>query len=76
MRSSSPVIGNPRIGRSDMMIRAVVHFMEAASKKLWRAAGFSKLLVALSRGTNRNLTLARICEDRRNLCVPAVAGHN
>ena len=33
MRSSSEVLGNPCDGRSGMVFRAVVHFMEAASKK-------------------------------------------
>ena len=32
MRSSSVVLGNPGDGRSGIMFRAVVHFMEAASK--------------------------------------------
>ena len=50
MRSNSAVIGKARNGRSGMVIRAVVHFMEAASKKCWSAAGFCKLLVALSLG--------------------------
>ena len=57
-----------------MVFRAVVHFMEAASKKYWSAAGFCKLLAALSRGANKGLTPARTCQDRRKLFVPAVAG--
>ena len=48
--------------------------MEAASKKCLSAAGFCKLLATLSRGTNRGLTPARTCQDRRKLFVPAVAG--
>ena len=48
--------------------------MEAACKKCWSAAGFCKLLATLSRGTNRGLTPARTCQDRRKLFVPAVAG--
>ena len=34
MRSSSAVVGNPGDGRSGMMFRAIVHFMEAASKNV------------------------------------------
>ena len=74
MRSSSAVLGNPGDGRSGIMFRAVVHFMEAASKNFWSTAGFCKLLATLSRGTNRALTPARTCQDRRKLFVPAVAG--
>ena len=48
--------------------------MEAACKKCWSAACFCKLLATLSRGTNRGLTPARTCQDRRKLFVPAVAG--
>ena len=48
--------------------------MEAASKKCRSAAGCCKLLEALSRGTNRGVTPARTCQDRRKLFVPAVAG--
>ena len=33
MRSNSAVLGNPGDGRSGMVFCAVVHFMEAASKK-------------------------------------------
>ena len=32
MRSSSAVLGNPGDDRSGILFRAVVHFMEAASK--------------------------------------------
>ena len=32
------------------------------------------LLATLSRGTNRGLTPAKTCQDRRKLFVPAVAG--
>ena len=74
MRSSSAVLGNPGDGRSGMKFHAVVHFMEAASKKCLSAAGFCKLLATLSRRTNRGLTSARTCQDRRKLFVPAVAG--
>ena len=74
MRSSSAVLGNPGDDRSCMLFRAVVHFMEAASKKCWSAAGFCKLLAALFLGTNRGLTPARTCKDRRKLFVPAVGG--
>ena len=69
MRSSSAVLGNQGVGPSDMVIRAVVHFMEPASKKCWSAAGFCKLLAALSRGTNRGLTPARACQYNRKLFV-------
>ena len=74
MRSSSAVLGKPGDGRSGVDYRAVVHFMEAVSKTFGSAAGFCKLLATLSRGTNRCLTSARTCQDRRKLCVPAVAG--
>ena len=74
MRSSSAILGNPGDGRSGVKFHVVVHFMEAASKKCWSTAGFCKLLAALSRGTNRGLTPARTCQDRRKLFVPAVAG--
>ena len=50
--------------------------MEAASKMFWSTAGFCKLLATLSRGTNRGLTPARTCQDRRKLFVPAVAGRD
>ena len=74
MRSSSAVLGNPGDGQSSMEFRAVVHFMEAASKKCWSAAGFCKLLATLSRETNRGLQPARTGKDRRKLFIPAVAG--
>ena len=73
MRLSSAVLGNPGDGRSGMVFRAVVHVMEAAIKKCRSAAGFCKLLAALSRGTNRDFISARTCQDRRKLFVPAVA---
>ena len=73
MRSSSAVLSNPGDSRSGMEFRAVVHFMEAACQKCC-AAGFCKLLATLSRGTNRGLTPARTCQDRRKLVVPAVVG--
>ena len=76
MRSSSTVLGNPGDGRSGMEFRAVVHFMEAASKKCRSTAGFCKLLATLSRRTNRGLTPARTCQDRRKLFVPVVAGRD
>ena len=72
----SAVFGNPGDGRSGMEFRAVVHFMDTASKKCWSAAGFCKLLATLSRGTNRGITPSRTCQDRRKLFVPAVAGRN
>jgi len=56
-----------------MEFHVVVHFMEAACKKCWSAAGFCKLLATLSRWTNRGLTPARTCQDRRKLFVPALA---
>ena len=34
MRSSSAVLGNPGDGQSGMEFRAVVHFMETASKSV------------------------------------------
>ena len=78
MSSSSAVLGNPGDGWSGMEFRAVVHFMEAASKNCWSATGFCKLLatlsLSLSLGTNRGLTPARTYQDRRKLFVPAVAG--
>ena len=46
-----------------------VHIMEAVS-----AAGFCKLLAALSRRANRGVTPTRICQDGRKLFVPVVAG--
>jgi len=61
----------PLVIFSSYPIRAVVHFMEAASKS---TAGFCNLLAALSRGTNRGLTPARTYQDRGELFVPAVAG--
>ena len=42
------VLDNPGDGRSGMVFHAVVHLMEAASKKCLSAAGFCKLLAALS----------------------------
>ena len=52
MRSSSAVLGNPGDGRSGMVIRAVVHFMEAAAKIVEVLLAFE----SYSRGTNRGLT--------------------
>ena len=48
MRSSSAVVGNPGDDRSGMVFHAVVHFIEATSKKCRSAAGVCKLLMALS----------------------------
>ena len=79
MMSSSAVLGNPGDGRSGMVFHAVVHFMEAAGKKVlkchWLLQVTSDTLsLSLSRGTNRGLTPASTCQDRRKLFVPAVAG--
>ena len=57
-----------------MVFRAIVHFMEAASKKCSSAAGICKLLADLSRGANRGITPSRTCQDWRKLFVHAVAG--
>ena len=45
-------------GRSGVVHRAVVHFMEAASKKCWSAAGLCKLLAALSLSLSPSLPLS------------------
>ena len=49
---------------------ASIHFMEAASKKCWSAAGFCKLLATLSREANIGLTPARTCRDKRKTICP------
>ena len=74
MRSSSAVLGNPGDGRSGMVIRAVVQFMEAASKFLEVPWLLQVTSGSLSLGANRGLTPARTCQDRRKLFVPTVAG--
>ena len=52
MRSSSAILGNPGDGRSGMEFCAVVHFMEAASKRCSSAAGFCELLPNTLSGNN------------------------
>ena len=74
MRPSSAVLGIPGDGRSGMIFRAIVHFMEVASNKSQSAAEICKLLAALSRGANIGFTPARTCQDGRKLFSTAVAG--
>ena len=54
------VLHNPGDGRFDMVIRAVVHFVEAASKKCRSAAGICKLLAALSGVVYRPTDLSHV----------------
>jgi hypothetical protein len=45
-------------------------FHENCLQMCWSAAGFCKLLAALSQGANRGITLARTCQDRRKTICP------
>ena len=73
----SAVLGNPGDSRSGMVFVQLYISWKLLAKSVEVPLAFaSKLLATLSRGTNRGLTPARTCQDRRKLFVPAVAGRD